>query len=101
MASSPVSKSDVDRSIAPASLTGCDRRVSLSTAGAHTPVNTPVGQKHVAPENLGTNSGFVEPGIAPCTADGCAYDVHWVAGNTPASSIALPVPGVNQSVQWR
>ena len=88
-------------------LSSCDRSGTPASTNSDKAAKTPDGTKHVTLERFETKQGTFELGMAPCTADGCAFEVRWLNTNKLISSIALPVHAANQvtekeatSLEW-
>ena len=88
-------------------LSGCDHSGAPALTTSDKAAKTPDGTKHITLERFEAKQGTFELGMAPCTADGCAFEVRWLKADKLISSIALPVPAANQlaekeatSLEW-
>ena len=80
-------------------LAGCDRSGTSAPTNSDKAAKTPDGTKHVTLERFETKQGTFELGMAPCTTDGCAFEVRWLKADKLISSIALPILAANQATE--
>lgn len=83
-------------SVAVIALSGCSRKDEIrfnNLAGT-----TPDGTKHLVLESYEAKKGRFELVVAPCSPDGCAYEVRWHVAGKPVSTISMPVSAPNQEV---
>ncbi len=80
-------------------VSGCERHNTPHSINTATAVNTPAGTKYLPLEHFESKRGTFELGIAPCTAEGCALEIHWLEANKLVSSIAMPLLAATQATQ--
>jgi hypothetical protein len=79
-------------------VSGCHRNETPTPANSDNVAKAPDGTKYLALERFETKKGAFELGMAPCIAEGCAFEVRWQEANKPILSIAMPVFAVDQAV---
>ncbi|MBI3560854.1 MAG: hypothetical protein HY080_03970 [Gammaproteobacteria bacterium] len=77
-------------------VSGCSHADTVPSTNPNTPIATPDGKTYLALERFDTKQGAFELGIAPCTAEGCAFEVRWLEKNKPVATIALPILAADQ-----
>jgi hypothetical protein len=80
-------------------VSGCNRNETPTPANSDNVAKAPDGTKYLALEHFETKKGAFELGMAPCTAEGCAFEVRWLEASKPVSSIAMPNLATTQDVQ--
>ncbi|MBI3560853.1 MAG: hypothetical protein HY080_03965 [Gammaproteobacteria bacterium] len=80
-------------------VSGCSHADTVPSTNPNTPIATPDGKTYLALERFNTKQGAFELGIAPCTAEGCAFEVRWLEKNKPVAVIALPILAADQATK--
>lgn len=80
-------------------VSGCNRSDTPPSTNTATAANTPAGTKYLPLEHFENKRGAFELGIASCTAEGCAFEIHWLEADKLVSSIAMPMLAATQVTQ--